>query len=89
MPMFFRKNDIYAALARSNVPGSFHWIIYLVIDNDSGYKIHATTHGGTTPWEYECVEWNGPKSELAVTFTLIGHLHEDFDVGYLEAYGLV
>ncbi|KAJ3997597.1 hypothetical protein F5050DRAFT_1711170 [Lentinula boryana] len=84
--MIFKKNDIYAALARSNARGTFHWAIYLVLNNERGYKIHATTHGGRTPWEYECVEWNGPDSVLAVVFTLIGHLDDDFNVDHLQLY---
>ncbi|KAJ3966567.1 hypothetical protein EV361DRAFT_808810, partial [Lentinula raphanica] len=83
------KNEIYAALARADRRGTFHWAIYLLRlwqDQENGYKIHATTHGGTTPWEYECIRWKAPKSALAVTFTLIGHLHEDLDVDCLEVY---
>ncbi|KAJ3737266.1 hypothetical protein DFJ43DRAFT_250669 [Lentinula guzmanii] len=86
MSMIFNKNDIYAALTRSDVRGAFHWAIYLVIDQKTGYRLHATTHGGRTPWEYECVLWDGPEFVLAVTFTLIGQLHEDLDVECLEAY---
>ncbi|KAF9067679.1 hypothetical protein BDP27DRAFT_1328520 [Rhodocollybia butyracea] len=81
-----RRNDIYAALTRADVRGTYHWIIYVVINDEEGYKIHATTHGGTTPWTYECTTWNGPRSRLSVTFTLIGHMDDDFGIEMFELY---
>lgn len=42
-------NGIYAALTRTDVPGTFHWMIYLCITPKGGYKFHATTKANTLP----------------------------------------
>ncbi|KAK0467713.1 uncharacterized protein EV420DRAFT_1634975 [Desarmillaria tabescens] len=49
-------------------------------------KMHATNQGNTSPWKYERVEWNGPDSTLAVTFTKIGHVDDDLTVEAFEQY---
>lgn len=52
----------------------------------SGWKMDATNDGDARTRRYERKTWNCPDSFLAVTFTKIGHVDNDFDVEMLEEY---
>ncbi|KAG7441112.1 uncharacterized protein BT62DRAFT_909075 [Guyanagaster necrorhizus] len=86
--MIFRvKNDIYAALTKAAIPGTYHWILYFVLTLKEGWKMHTTNdRGDVRTWRYERQMWAGPNSVMAVTFTKIGHVDDDFTVEMLEEY---
>ena len=53
---------------------------------EDGYKFHATTKADSLPWHYEVASWNGPASELAITFTKIGQLADGLNYQTLDLY---
>ncbi|KIY64178.1 hypothetical protein CYLTODRAFT_457458 [Cylindrobasidium torrendii FP15055 ss-10] len=77
------RNEVYAALTEAELAGKFHWIIYVAKGKRTGHKIHATTNGNTTPWQFEAKSWDGPSSVAAVAFLKIGHIADDADYSHL------
>ncbi|PBK82249.1 hypothetical protein ARMGADRAFT_947043, partial [Armillaria gallica] len=77
---------VYVALTKNEISGTYHWILYFVVTPKSGWKMHATNDGDARTWRYERKTWDGPDSFLAVTFTKIGHVDNNFDVEMLEEY---
>ncbi|KAF9266124.1 hypothetical protein L218DRAFT_96597 [Marasmius fiardii PR-910] len=82
----FHNDDVFAALTQTVEAGQYHWIGYIPIDDETGYKIHAANQSKTAKWHLECRPWDGPSSRAGVLFSKIGRIAPGLDHDTLVYY---
>ncbi|KAF5363329.1 hypothetical protein D9756_000077 [Leucocoprinus leucothites] len=78
-------NEVYVALTATEIPGLLHWLIYVVNDAESGWKIHASSKGSDT-FYFSKEEWHCVDDDTAVAFIKVGQIDEGLNIDHLAEY---
>ncbi|KAJ3555564.1 hypothetical protein NP233_g12178 [Leucocoprinus birnbaumii] len=81
----FQHNEVYVALTATEIPGLLHWLIYVVNDTESGWKVHASSKDSDV---FYCAkeEWRYVDDDIAVAFIKVGQIDEGLNVDHLVDY---